>query len=264
MQNILIISGKKQSGKTSLANFLHGYEMRRTGAIKAFDIDNSGQLLVNTFSVDPDGHEVEGVGILDVERKDYDFERYAAQNIWPHVKTYSFADELKQFLIRHFGLSWEQCYGTDEQKQTITPFRWSDFAFALPTAFVGQIKKKKLYTEHMSARDVMQVFGTDICRRVFESCWSKPTFDKIIVEQVPFAIITDARFISEIELGKNYGAKTLRLTRCRFEDQHASEIELNEYNGFDYILDNQNITMKQKNHAAFAVLQQWGFINGDI
>lgn len=264
MQNILVISGKKQSGKTSLVNFLHGYEMRRAGAIKAFDINDSGQLLVNTFSVDADGHNVDGVGVLDIERKDYDFERYAANQIWPHIKVYSFADELKQFLIRHFGLTWEQCYGTNEQKESKTPFRWSDFAFALPTAFVGGLKKKKVYSEYMSAREVMQIFGTDVCRRIFESCWSKPTLERIVVENVPLAIITDARFISEIELGKNFGARTLRLARCMYEDAHSSENELNEYDGFDAILDNRQITMRQKNHAAFAILQGWGFIQGDI
>ena len=264
MQKILIISGKKQSGKTSLVNFLHGYEMRRAGSIKAFDINNAGQLLVNTFHVDADGHEVEGVGILDIERKDYDFERYAAQNIWPYIKTYSFADELKQFLIRHFGLSWEQCYGTNEQKETKTPFIWSDFVFALPSPVVGRLKQQKLYTEYMSAREVMQVFGTDICRRIFESCWSKPTLDRIIVEQVPLAIITDARFISELEIGKNYGARNIRLARCKFEDTHSSESALNNYGGFDGVINNQEMTMREKNHAAFAMLQQWGFIQGDI
>lgn len=264
MQKILIISGKKQSGKSSLCNFLHGYTMAYNKVISAFDLNDEGQLLVNTRTIDADGHTVEGVGVLDIERKDYEFESYAHQNIWPYVKVYSFADELKMFLIRHFGLTWNQCYGSNDDKETITSFRFCDFSFALDNDYVSKVRKAGKYKEHLTARQVMQLFGTNVCRKIYEACWSRPTFEKILAEQVPLAIITDARFISEIELGHEYGARCLRLARCKYEDSHASENELNNYDGFDAILDNSKITMREKNNTAFQLLKEWEWIEGSI
>ena len=43
-QKILVISGKKQSGKSSLSNFIHGYQMLKNGVIKDFDLSDAGEL----------------------------------------------------------------------------------------------------------------------------------------------------------------------------------------------------------------------------
>jgi len=44
---VLAISGVKQSGKTTCANFLYGYEMKRNEIIEHFEITDEGRLLVN-------------------------------------------------------------------------------------------------------------------------------------------------------------------------------------------------------------------------
>lgn len=264
MQRILLVSGKKQSGKSSLVNFLTGLKMRENGVISAFDINDDGKLLVNTKTIDSDGKQVEGVGVLDIERRDHEFLMYAESMIWPHVKLYSFADELKLFLIRHFGLTVEQCYGTDEQKNTPTLLKWSDFAFVFDIHTTSELKKKKLYSKYMTGRDVMQVFGTDVCRRIFESCWAKPVMEQIMIEGSGLAIVSDARFISEIEMAKELGGKSIRLSRNRYEDTHASELALDNYSDYTAIIDNQNMSIREKNHAVFYLLREWGWIKGEL
>ena len=46
---IIAFSGKKQSGKSTIVNFLHGHEMKRHGFIKDFKISSDGQLIVNAL-----------------------------------------------------------------------------------------------------------------------------------------------------------------------------------------------------------------------
>jgi hypothetical protein len=264
MQKILVISGKKQSGKTSLCNFLYGLKMREKGIIKAFDINNEGDLLVNTSIIDQSGKQTEGVGKFDIERKSPDFIEYCHNIVWPHIKLYSFADELKLFLIRHFGLTVEQCYGTNEQKETNTVLRWCDFNFVLPVKTISALKKEGKYNSYMKAREVMQIFGTDICRRIFSPCWAKPVLESIMVEGSGLAIVSDARFISEIELSREFGAKTVRLTRHKYKDGHSSENELDEYDGFDAVIDNKDMSIREKNESMYMLLKEWGWVEGEL
>ena len=75
-QHILGISGAKQSGKTTCNNFLHGYQMRFHDVIEKFLMNEKGDLVVNTISLDEKGEEVEGIGVIDVFRTDFEFNLY--------------------------------------------------------------------------------------------------------------------------------------------------------------------------------------------
>ena len=82
--NILGISGRKQSGKNTTANILHGIILHQMKNIEDWSIGSDGQLLVLTDR---------GWGEFDITRKDESFAEYAEYNMWPYVKLYSFADE---------------------------------------------------------------------------------------------------------------------------------------------------------------------------
>ena len=43
-QKILLISGRKQSGKDSAANYLAGYLLKKAGMIKYYELDEEGKL----------------------------------------------------------------------------------------------------------------------------------------------------------------------------------------------------------------------------
>jgi len=189
------------------------------------------------------------------------------------VKKYSFADGLKNFLVEVMGLSQEQVWGTDEQKNTITNYTWenipefirwenggrwvsySDGAIKAQLPFFEEALAKQgriwfsperlywelalsknnpinLKTGKMSARELMQVFGTDICRRMFSQyIWVNATFNLIKKDKVDFAVLTDLRFPSELSGVCSNNANVVRLTRDVSKgDQHPSEIALDNYN----------------------------------
>ena len=118
MTRIIGFSGAKQSGKTTCCKFLHGYQMRLFDSIEKFLMDTDGCLIINAIYMDDKGEETEGLGILDIDRRDPEFIEYASNKIWPFVQSFSFADPLKAISMQLFGLTEEQCFGTDEQKNT--------------------------------------------------------------------------------------------------------------------------------------------------
>lgn len=268
MSQILILSGKKQSGKNTACNFIHGYIMRLVGSTRAFNIDEKGRLLVASEYKDAEGNRQTGMGILDIERKDDDFFDWASAKMWPFVKAYSFADQLKAAAINIFGLKYEQCFGTNDEKNTYTTIKWSDVAFTLPPRTRGQMKKDGRLNEFMTAREFMQHFGTDICRKIAGDCWVDACYRRIAEDNVPFAIITDGRFPNEMKSAERYGAKTLRLTRDPFngKDQHVSETALDSWEpeDFDFYLDNSEMDIQDQNDAVLAKMLEWGWFPSEV
>tara|TARA_B100000029_G_scaffold488422_1_gene544969 strand:+ start:1051 stop:1815 length:765 start_codon:yes stop_codon:yes gene_type:complete len=252
MQHILGISGSKQSGKTTCANFLHGYQMKFHDIIDKFFMNDRGEILVNTTSLDEKGEEVEGVGIIDVFRTDYEFSMYASQNIWPFVKAFSFADPLKALCIGLFGLNYEQCHGSDDDKNTPVNIKWEH---------IPGVKNKEGY---LTAREFMQVFGTDICRTIKPDIWTAACIDRIHKSGTELAIVADCRFPNEVEALQKAGGKVIRLTRNPFEDEHASEIALNEYDGFDCVIDNSSMSIDESNKLLLNTLKEWGWLKAKV
>ena len=243
MQKVLAISGRKQAGKTTCINFLHGYIMKCRDVIEYFDIDENGRLIVNSVFTDSHGEEQKGTGILDIFRKDFNFSIYAKNNIWPIIKSYNFADPLKNLCISLFGMSYEQCYGTEQQKNS-------------PTTIKKPREKNKYYT----AREFLQFFGTDVCRKIRGDIWTSACISQIAEEQSEFAVIGDCRFPNEAESIQKIGGKIIRLTRSPYEDEHVSETALDDFDNFDAVIDNKNMTIDEQNAALLNILFEWGWI----
>ena len=263
-QNILVISGKKQSGKDTVCNFLHGYIMQNVGITRDFFVDELGRLNVYSATPKEDGsgfdYEMRG---LNVNSESAEFCKWASSTLWKYVKSYHFADSLKGICKDLFGLSHQQVYGTDADKNTNTKIKWQDIYFALPPRKVGGLKKEGKTEEFLTARELMQFFGTDICRKIYNPCWTEQMFNLIKQEEVPMAIVADCRFSNEVEAAKEAGAKVLRLTRSVYDSEHQSENDLNEYgeNDFDAYIDNQNMTIDETNQAVLEQIKEWGWLN---
>ena len=94
----------------------------------------------------------------------------------------------------------------------------------------------------MTARELLQYFGTDIRRKMNTDEWVNHTLRTIKSEQSSLAIIADVRFPNEVESVKSAGGKVIRLTREFKEDGHSSETALDKNNydwsNFDLIIDN--------------------------
>jgi len=247
-QKILAFSGAKQSGKSTRVNFLHGYEMKRNDIIKQFEVNDNGQLIVNAVFTDEKGETTEGMGVLAVDREDFEFATYASQSIWPYVRSYNFATPLKRVCMNVFDLTHEQCYGTDEEKNTHTNIMWKN----LP----GEPRSRKKVT----AREFLQFFGTDICRRIKPDVWTSICINDIVDGESDFAIIGDCRFENEVDAVQEAGGKVIRLTRKPHDDTHESEVNLDNYEGFDFVLDNANMTIDECNKQLLDILIDWRWI----
>ena len=247
MSNIIAFAGAKQSGKTTSVNFLHGHEMKSHGFIKEFFIDEAGRLVVNAKYLDDNDKEFESMGVFDVFQESQTFADYASSTFWPFVKAYNFADPLKRLCIALFGLDREQCYGTDEQKNSLTDILWDN---------VSQDSSGR-----MTAREFMQAFGTDICRKIKDDVWVSLCIKQIKDENPNLALIGDCRFKNEIDAVHEAGGKVIYFTRnSESSDGHDSEKASEYKDHYDCIIDNTSTSVEEQNKLVLEQIQAWGIL----
>jgi len=155
-------------------------------------------------------------------------------------KIYNFADPLKQVCIDILGLTYDQCYGTDENKNEFVDCYWPGI------------------DEQMTAREVMQHLGTDMFRRLQENVWSAATIRLIEKEKPDIALIADCRFPNEVDAVKKAGGIVIKLNRNLYESTHTSEIALDDnlydQSNFDLVIDNQDSNLSKKNKTIYNFL----------
>ena len=271
---ILGFAGHKQAGKSTCCNFLHGYQLRANGVINGFNILKDGSLVIDTVMIDSEGNEQEGYGTLDTSRSDIEFAEWAAYSMWPFIKKYSFASTLKEVAIGLFDLKSENVYGNNLQKNQKTHLNWSNMPGVITSATLAKKKDiKKLIQDGvlmyhksglMTHREFLQFFGTDICRKIYENIWHSKLIEDIGRENPLLAVVDDCRFPDEIETIQNSGGKVINLTRSKFKDSHSSESSLDEFDGFDHVINNQNLSIHETNMKIIEVLDEWGWLGKDI
>lgn len=225
---IIGFSGKKQSGKTTSGNFILSVLMSKLNISSDITIDGEGRIVVSDLL-----GQKQYSGIFDPistsNTSDFILKQ-VKDKLDPICKIYSFADPLKQDIcINILGLTYDQCYGSDEAKNSLTDAVWPDS------------------DKRMTARDVMQFVGTDFFRKMKSNVWVDATINKIKKEQPKIAIITDCRFPNEVESIRTNGGKVVRLTKQPFDSDHISEIILDEnrydWKNFDYIIKNEDMSI---------------------
>lgn len=238
-QLIICLSGKKRSGKNTAVNFIAGMYLLRTKQITDFRLDNFGLLHCNKNS-----HE------FTVEEGEFNKVFTGAE-----IKLYSFADCLKEFCINVLGLTYEQCYGTEEQKNSRTNLRWSK----MPTYKDDGGTCVTDFDPLITGREVLQYFGTDIIRKMCDNAWVNATINKIKNDNVKLALITDGRFPNEINAINNIGGKTIRLLRDIGKDNHISETILDNYdkNKFSLVIDNRNMGVEDQCNYLEPYIKKW-------
>jgi hypothetical protein len=245
--SIVGISGKKQSGKSSCGNFLFGSAMLSTNLVDYAQISSKGELIV---PFEAGGGDTKPC-IFPVDSMHPSMIDFMTENIWPHIKIYNFADNLKRICIDVLGLTERQCYGTDEEKNSTTNIRLPD-----------TLAEKKV-NRAMTAREVMQYVGTDFFRQIYPQVWVDSTIRRIEKDSTKLAVVVDCRFPNEVKGIQESGGKVIRLTRNIFgdSDQHPSETALDNYEGFDFVLDNQKMSVEEQNETIYNKLVDWGFVD---
>lgn len=245
MTRILAIAGRKQAGKSTLCNFLHGYQLRCFNVIKDFVLTEEGDLYVDT------GDETQ-LTKLDVSRKDTEFVQWASYHMYPFIKKYSFASELKDMCVNLFNIPYECVYGTEEQKNTkIKHLKWQN---------MPESKRKGV----MTAREFMQHLGTDVMRKIYEPVWAESCVRKIQREQPLLAVIDDLRFENELKEVQKVDGKVVGLTRNILQDSHSSESLDGVLENADSVIDNSDMSIKDVNNEIVSILSGFNWLGEEI
>ncbi len=237
---IIALSGKKQSGKSSCTNFIYANYMSAVfNDIDGVGIDDKGVLHLQydkrefSFDVFDYYHDL----------PDQDpFIKDVINIMSPNVKIYSFADILKKNVcIDILDLKHNQCYGTDNEKNELVDCYQNN--------------------KQLTAREVMQIVGTDFFRSISKDIWPKATIKQIQQDAPQVAIINDCRFPNEVDYVQKNNGVVIRLTRdiCGPSD-HKSENALDkenyDWNKFDYILDNADLNITEQSQEIINILQK--------
>lgn len=118
-------------------------------------------------------------------------------------------------------------------------------------------------------RLILQIVGTNLFRKhVDNDFWVKELIKKIKHYKEQFVIITDARFPNEIDLPhklvEDRRVISIRVERKLVEtSNHTSEKALDDYNWFDYTIENNDSLQELQNSAitVFCDIQQQEIIN---
>ncbi len=161
-------------------------------------------------------------------------------------KIYSFVDPLKlDICINILGLTYDQCYGSDDNKNTMTDLWWDGV--------------------QLTARQAMEIIGTKIFRALKTNVWVDATINKIKKENVDLAIISDCRFPNEVEAVKNSGGLNIRLESDPFHSDAISENSLDQdvydWSNFDLIIKNSKMTIEEKNKEILRFLYDYNIIS---
>lgn len=235
---ILGISGRKQSGKSTTGNFVYSIYLSNLSITDKVFIDDSGQIIVTDLLGDKNY-----AGRFDPSNNITN--DYILSNVFkkldPIIRIYNFADILKKDICMNIlGLTYQQCYGSDQEKNTLTNLL--------------------INNKPSSAREILQYIGTDIFRNIKSDVWVEATINKIKQDNPKIAIITDCRFPNEVEIIRNNGGKIIRLTRDPHHSNHISESILDrdkyDWSNFDYIIDNQDLSLIDQLSHTQNILQE--------
>lgn len=271
MGKIIAFSGRKQAGKNTAANFMAGIELVSNSFVDNARIDEQGRLI--TLFEFPDGiHE----GVFDLQSRKPQNLAFLSDKIWPVVKLYSFADILKEICSIMFNIEDEKLWGTDEQKSSpINHILWKNMP---GLSYLPQTKVRKKLEElgfklsddwtinnPVTGRELLQYVGTEVFRCIYFNCHAEATLKRIMNDGSQLSIITDLRFENEIDEVHKFGGKVIRLTRKIKDDNHASEVSLSDDNSkFDYVIDNNNMTVAEQNESLFNLLNSINFYDNNV
>ena len=250
MNHLICTYGAAQSGKTTSCTAFYGYYLTSLGIIPNANFDESGRM-----SVIYNKKTNEGI-YFDIDDDSPSMIEFKQKNIWPHIKHVSFADALKESIIKLFGVKRELIYGSNDDKNTFTNIQWDD-------AFPFLTQERAIKLEHKSGtnltiRELCQVFGTDICRAFDSDCHLKSAVNALAIDKPSIGFCPDGRFDNEFLFFDKPEAKSLlrntKVWRVKFTrnssthnppgEQGLPEIDESLY---DLVIHNKVLTVLEKN-----------------
>jgi energy-coupling factor transporter ATP-binding protein EcfA2 len=243
---IIVISGKKGSGKDTLANMIaagiynrkYGPEWGEAGVGDDGELRKWGRQTPHGASA---GRMVSIRHMVGSEEQMKSF----------NARILSFATPLKQFCMDVLGLSLKSCYGTNAEKEMPTHVKWDGLprwvrakyasgGFYSGNLFHWLLSNVKILgwlcprTGRMTGREVLQIFGTEIIRAWYNDAWAIAAYKAAAEAQEDFIFIPDCRFTNEVErkdtVPLTIPVIQIRLLRNKYpKDKHPSETSLDKY-----------------------------------
>lgn len=163
----------------------------------------------------------------------------------PEIQFYSFADELKKYCRDHHN-ELEPQWQLAHQWNKADKITWKD---------------DPIY----GCTPILQWYGTAIMRKKDPDHWIKIIAKQLLQDSPQIAIITDVRFENEanfVKLNDGYLVEVIRVNAdgTRFLDpgrdpHHLSEIALDEYKGWDFIIRCKSGDLDSLKHKSLGCLQ---------
>ena len=248
MKAVIAIAGCKNSGKSSLCRYISFLVARVDGLI-------NGDPLSGSFSnkhpaqVPRDG----GKKVYITNNGSTYHEALLSKE--PNVEVLSFAGPLKEICTDVLGLSGNQVYGTEDDKNSSTKYMWENMPVNVRDGY-GLNKSGA-----MTAREVMQVLGTDMFRTYFNNnIWVDCLVDKTDRSKADVVLIDDLRFNSEAITLMQKGAMIMHLQRKWKEGgSHKSEngLDLSIFEGYSHFYSIPDVDMTNKNEIAFKSIKEY-------
>ena len=180
MTQIVGFAGKKQSGKNTACNYILALKLAELGICKKTRLSEHGVIEIT----DVFGETVQEQEWFEFSDENLNVSKLFEDHLGSYIRIYGLADTLKDLCIDVLGLTYEQAYGTDKDKNSKTSIKWSS---------VNKNKKG-----HMTAREVLQYVGTDFFRNLDPNVWINSLLRKINKDKPEVALICDVRFKNEI------------------------------------------------------------------
>lgn len=158
------------------------------------------------------------------------FDTYRSYNSEAKLVEVNFADPLKRAVSSIFRIPLEDLYSTEGKEKFLPRF-------------------------NTTVRDILQRFGTEGCRAIYENIWVWNLMEELKCSEgdgYDLVGVSDLRFKNEYAALKNIGAYTIKTVRPSYQiDQngHQSEVDLDEIEDWNLMIvtdDVDNVILAAK------------------
>lgn len=246
---IIGLSGTAESGKSTLSNFLVGEIMIERGMIDEYSLDEKGELWCLSDILEDKKLKKQKVKFdhRNIYR-DPNFECWAQQELYPHIKVFSLARPLKDCACDLFGLTTEQVYFN---KTDITDITYEKMMSVVPVN--NRPAWDKQPNELLTVREVLEALGSGVFRSMKLTCFVEACLSNISRYNSAVSVIDDVRTPFEIESIQKAGGKVIRLNRGKapnYSEQGIYEAKV------DYELNNKYMNIPQMLDAATKIIKE--------
>jgi hypothetical protein len=246
---MIILNGKKGSQRTPLAKFVFVEYLNKKIGKKRFSLRKINKHL---FIVDDFNNQE----IVNIESPN-DYLKNIQETY--SVKIYDALEPIKQICINILDLDETQCYGKDEDLNSMTHISWEDvfeetrIKYSRKRRGTGEFK---MASGFMTAREVLNIVENEIFRKIYKNSIAKALFSTIEKEKYELAIVTNSSYPNEISIGSELGAKTIRLmdNPKEIKKSDLDELPLGEYS---FVLNNENLSFEEGAKILKPLVNQW-------